>query len=521
MVNEKLKENLRKLIDVNSPIIYINDFDFTRVDELLLNTISDANVIEWSPGERIPSKMEIKQDGGIFKDPQSVEIELFDFLHEKYTRSPKSPTYLVLKDVQDLLEDTQVKSILQLIAQRQLYDPAYNLIIFIVSAVNRIPEELKKYISYLDIPLSSDEEIEQLINEHIAINNFESFDRNDIDVLKESLKGMSKFDIDRVLDMAMSSNGTLTSKDTEMILKQKEQMVKKSGLLELVNKRYNIDDIGGLIDLKDYLNKKARVIKDLYKAQKFGVAVPKGIFLVGMPGCGKSLCAKATAKIFEVLLLKLDIGSLMGKYVGQSEENLRNALKIAEAAAPCVLWIDEIEKAFSGIGGDNDVLTRIFGYLLTWMQEKTSSVYIIATANKVQGLPPEFLRKGRFDEIFCVNLPDSTEREKIFDIHLNKLNGKEIKGIENIDRKKLSDKTKGYNGADIESIINEAVESCFIDYDSDKKKGELTTDILIDFINKTPSISKSCKEQIEGMEKIFQKNCFRDANTGKLTLKSS
>ena len=200
----------------------------------------------------------------------------------------------------------------------------------------------------------------------------------------------------------------------------------------------------------------ANIFHNLSEALKYGVSMPKGVFLVGMPGCGKSLCAKAAASIFEVPLLKLDMGSMMGKYVGQSEENLRKAIKIAEAAAPCILWIDEIEKAFSGVGGQNDaVLTRMFGNFLFWMQEKKSSVYVVATANNAESLPPELKRKGRFDEIFCVNLPTKEERKKIFDVHLNKLKGKTcIDSNSSFDYEKLSEATSGFNGADIESVVH-------------------------------------------------------------------
>ena len=279
-----------------------------------------------------------------------------------------------------------------------------------------------------------------------------------------------------------------------MILQQKKSMVKKSGLLELIDTPASLDSIGGMKALKDYLKNKSRVITDLPKAQEFGVSIPKGVFIVGMPGCGKSLCAKASAALFNTPLLKLDMGSMMGKYVGESEGNLRKAIKIAEAAAPCVLWIDEIEKAFSGVGGNNDIMTRMFGYFLSWMQEKKSSVYVIATANNADNLPPELKRKGRFDEIFCVNLPNKEERKKIFEIHIGK--------------------TDGFNGADIEAVVNEAVEKCFID-SLDNKGTAFDERLLKNIASNTISISKSCKKQIENMNKAFKENNFKDATTGK------
>ncbi len=282
-----------------------------------------------------------------------------------------------------------------------------------------------------------------------------------------------------------------------MILEQKKQMVKKSGLLELIDIPESLDSIGGLDALKQYLKNKARILRQLPEAQRFGVTIAKGVFIVGMPGCGKSLCAKASAALFQAPLLKMDMGCMMGKYVGESEGNLRKAIKIAEAAAPCILWIDEIEKAFSGVGGNNDIMTRMFGYFLSWMQDKKSSVYVMATANNADALPPELKRKGRFDEIFCVNLPNEQERESIFKVHVER--GKRRKlDIQSSVFKDLLKSTDGFNGADIESVVNEAMEESFLE-----KKRDLTAQKLLEVAKRTVSISKSCKLQIENMKKAF------------------
>ena len=240
-------------------------------------------------------------------------------------------------------------------------------------------------------------------------------------------------------------------------------------LLEPVEVAYEEKDskIGGLSNLVRYLKQKADVFQNLAEAKDFGVSIPKGILLVGMPGCGKSLAAKECARIFKVPIIRLDIGRLLGRYVGESEENLRLALRHAEGAMPCVLWIDEIEKAFAGVGKDDSgVTTRLFGQFLTWMQEKDakdSTVYVVATANDLTGIPPEFLRRGRFDEIFRVDLPGLEDREAIFKIHLQrclqrrKLNWQSL----GIDVNALANATGGYgepkySGADIESVVKTA-----------------------------------------------------------------
>lgn len=506
-MNKKVITNFQKMIDVNTPIIYINDYDFVRIDEIITEIVGNSKVFEWNPATGT-TNFKTKESQGLGENDT-----LEQFLRDKYTVDVNlKEKFLVLKDIQDFIEEPAIKSLLQLIAQRKLYDRDYNTTVIIVSSVLKVPQELEKYVSYLEIPFPEEDEINQLIDEHVEVNCYDNFKDEDRKKLMPSLKGMTSFEIDRMLDMAMSSNGSLSAEDTAMILQQKKAMVKKSGLLELIDTPASLNDIGGLDALKDYLRNKSKVITDLPKAQEFGVSIPKGVFIVGMPGCGKSLCAKASAALFNTPLLKLDMGSMMGKYVGESEGNLRKAIKIAEAAAPCVLWIDEIEKAFSGVGGNNDIMDRMFGYFLSRMQEKTSSVYVIATANNADNLPTELKRKGRFDEIFCVNLPNKEERKKIFEIHI----GKKKKNLDEATLNSVCQITEGFNGADIESVVNEAVEKCFID-SLDNKGTAFDERLLNNIARNTISISKSCKQQIENMKKAFKENNFKDATTGDVT----
>lgn len=499
-MNKKVISDFQKMIDVNTPIIYINDYDFVRIDEIIVEIVGNSKVFEWNPATGT-TNFKTKESQGLGENDT-----LEQFLRDKYTVDVNlKEKFLVLKDIQDFIEEPAIKSLLQLIAQRKLYDRDYNTTVIIVSSVLKVPQELEKYVSYLEIPIPEEDEINQLIDEHVEVNCYDNFKDEDRKKLMPSLKGMTSFEIDRMLDMAMSSNGSLSAEDTEMILRQKKAMVKKSGLLELIDTPEKMDGIGGMKALKEYLKNKSKVISDLPKAMEFGVSIPKGVLIVGMPGCGKSLCAKASAALFNSPLLKLDMGSMMGKYVGESEGNLRKAIKIAEAAAPCVLWIDEIEKAFSGVGGNNDIMTRMFGYFLSWMQEKQTSVYVIATANNADNLPPELKRKGRFDEIFCVNLPDKEERKDIFKIHLEK----KKKSLDDASLNSICQITDGFNGADIESVVNESVEECFL-----SGVRELSKSVLEDIARQTISVSKSCKKQIDNMKKAFKENNFKDATTG-------
>ena len=504
---QKTINELKKMIDVNIPIIYINDYDFIRMDEIIYKTIGNRTAREWSPATGVVN----------FENKEKLEenMSLADFLRAEYDRNKTQERYIILKEIEDYIDQPDVKTLLMLLAQRKLYDPNFNTTFFIVSSVVNVPEAIRQFVSYLSIELPKDEEIKKLIDDHVKVNNDVEFNkREDINNLIPSLRGMTAFEIDRTLDMAMSKNGNLTASDRELINQQKKQMVKNSGLLELVNSKVGIKDIGGMGVLKKYLEKKAQVMDNITEAKTdYGVKMPKGVFIVGMPGCGKSLCAKAAAAEFKAPLLKLDMGSMMGKYVGESEGNLRKAIKIAEAAAPCILWIDEVEKAFSGVGSDSsEVVTRMFGYLLGWLQDKESSVYVIATANNAEKLPPELKRKGRFDEIFCVNLPNKEEREEIFKVHLGRFEGKNKVNLK-AKPEDLARLTEGFNGADIEAVVSETVEQAFLDKLKNKADDSLTltTEMFKKVAEDTVSISKSCKEQIEKMKNIFKESNFKSA----------
>jgi len=368
-----------------------------------------------------------------------------------------------------------------------------------------IPAELENFITIVDLPSPNQTEIVDIIKRYAE--GLKLTIREDIvDELALDLKGLSIFQIEQVLNLAYQNKGMIDENDRELILFEKEQTIRKTGLLEILNYKESIEDIGGLDNLKNWLKKKKVIFNKLDKAIKFGVDIPKGILIVGMPGCGKSLTAKAAARLFKISLIRLDVGRLMGKYLGESENNMRNALRIAEQMSPCVLWIDEIEKAFAGVGDKNnagEVATRLFGFFLTWLQEKDSSVFIIATTNNISKLPSEFLRKGRFDELFFVDLPNSEERGKIFQIHLKKRR----KWHKDIDVLRLVKETEGFSGADIEALIKDAVENAFIE-----EKVVINTSDLLDITNITKSISQTLGDRIIEMKEEFKKLNIKPAS---------
>ena len=260
--------------------------------------------------------------------------------------------------------------------------------------------------------------------------------------------------------------------------------------------------------LKSWLNRKAAIMRDLPAARAFGVEAPRGAMIAGMSGCGKSLTAKAASVLLGLPLLRLDIGSLMGRYVGDSEANMRRALTLAETVSPCVLWVDELEKAFTGIGGGSasagsEITSRLFGYFLTWMQEKTKPVFVLTTANDVSALPPELLRKGRFDEIFYVDFPNQSERAEILKVHLKKRK----KDGPRTDVKQLARQTDGFSGADLEGVVKDAIEDAFLEGEA-----ELGTSHLLGSIEKNTPHATMMKGKAEEYRKKFKEMRFRKAS---------
>ena len=470
-MREETKKNLKSYLDSLYPILYIRHSDFADVDKVLLEAAA-PNVRFYEFNNAL---------GAInFSDKHSMKhCDLVEFLSSVMDdNDDDNECFIVLKDIHKNIDDPKVIALLRRIAELNERDD-YHVKIIIIDSVENIPQELKSFITLIDVPLPDDEEIMTCLSD-FASEVGEKIDRAVMDELAFLLKGLSAFQIKQVLSLAYQNGGGLDTSDIKFIMGEKEQIIKKSGILEMVNFKETLSDIGGLENLKNWLKRKEKIFAQLDKAIKYGVDIPRGILILGMPGCGKSLAAKATAALFKVPLIRLDVGRLMGKYVGESESNMRSALKLAETVSPCVLWIDELEKAFAGIGGNGgEVTTRLFGNFLTWMQEKESTVFIVATANDISKLPPEFLRKGRFDELFFVDLPNEKERRKILEIHLQKRD----KQSSSIDLGRLASETDGFNGADLEGLIKDAVETAFID------NTDITTGTLLDTLHNAKSIT--------------------------------
>ncbi|QKW12509.1 AAA family ATPase [Verrucosispora sp. NA02020] len=332
--------------------------------------------------------------------------------------------------------------------------------LILVSPVLRIPVELEKDVTIVDFPLPSETEIRQVLEAIIHANSADGRIQIALDELgrerfAKAALGLTLHEAENAFARAMVNDGVLDGRDLDVVHEEKRQTVRKSGLLEFVEADVNLADVGGLENLKRWLAK--RDGSWLAEAAAYGLPAPRGVLITGVPGCGKSLTAKAIAAAWELPLLRLDVGRVFAGLVGSSEQNMRTAIRTAEATAPCVLWVDEIEKGFAGGGGDSGTSTRVFGSFLTWMQEKNRPVFVIATANDIEKLPPELLRKGRFDEIFFVDLPTRAERAAIWRVHLaRRLRNPAVAGGLALDETllaELADLSEGYSGAEIEQAV--------------------------------------------------------------------
>lgn len=494
-----LKSNLMQYRDAGYPIIFIESYEEDKADKIIGEIAASARVqvIEWN-GAAGACDFKTKKSKG------SHKLMLDEFL-DTVSKDELNRKIILIKDMNDRLADSETVALLKQLAIRIASGSAEECMIIMISPTLFIPKDLEKYITVLEQDYIDDNDIQKIIGKFVEENGLPPVAPELVRKLSATFKGLTEMEINNILSLAFSTHGSITQRDLDFIFEQKKQMIMKSGILEMVQLKETVDDIGGLENLKEWLRRKSVVFNDIARAKSFGVGIPKGLLIAGVPGCGKSLTAKAAATLFNVPLLKLDMGRLMGKYVGESESNMRNALKLAEAISPCVLWIDELEKAFAGIGSQNgnEVTTRLFGSFLTWMQDKTAPAFVIATANDITKMPPELLRKGRFDEIFFVDLPNQTERKMIFEVHIKK---RRKKDFPNIDISKLVSMTEGYSGADIEGVVRDGIENAFCD-----GKNEVTTEYISQAIKNTTSLSEIMKDDLKKMKDEYTKRRLKNA----------
>lgn len=478
------------------PIVYINHFHDQYVDEALIellknNDMPEETIVEYDYGKDAIVSFDTKSIDSDMKSYKGLK----DFISKivdgkiKNEQSDESiPKRLFLfkgLGCKTLRENEAILSLLQTFASRyEVGAYEYDTTVIIVSPerVETLPLSIRKFVTVLEIAPPVTDEIRELIKIMIGEKNYDNpRQRRAVEDMVRTLQGLQMYEVKQTLRTVLKlNNNRISDKAVRLALKEKKRIVKKSGIIEVVDTDISFDDVGGLQKLRQDLEVKSAIYNNLGDAEKYHIPIPKGILVIGMPGCGKSMIAQATANKFGVSLLRLDVSRLMGKYVGESEANLRLALATAEAAHPCVLWIDEIEKAFAGgngKSGDNDMLVmRMMGHFLTWMQERKTPVYIVATANDV--MRPEFMRKGRFDEVYFVDFPSENERAQILEVKIKKytqdINNQlfdfsEIGDCRDV-VKEMKGEYGGFSGSEIECVLNMVVETRFQDYLREKAK---------------------------------------------------
>ncbi|HEY9638904.1 MAG TPA: AAA family ATPase [Coleofasciculaceae cyanobacterium] len=390
----------------------------------------------------------------------------------------------VLRDFHRFLEDVSVARKLRNLA-RLLKSQPKNMVI--LSPQLNVPEDLGEVLTVLEFPLPHIPEIQAEL-ERLFSATGQALEPRVLDEVARSCQGLSMERIRRVLAKAIATHGSFQSEDVELILEEKRQTIRQTQILDFYPATEKISDIGGLDNLKDWLLRRGGAFSE--RARQYGLPHPRGLLLVGIQGTGKSLTAKAIAHHWHLPLLRLDVGRLFAGLVGESESRTRQMIQLAEALAPCVLWIDEIDKAFAGFDGrgDSGTTSRVFGTFITWLAEKASPVFVVATANNIQALPPEMLRRGRFDEIFFVGLPSQEERRAIFAVHLSRLRPHNLKAYD-LDR--LAYETPDFSGAEIEQILVEAMHIGF------SQNRDFTTEDILEAASQMIPLARTAQDQIQ------------------------
>ena len=478
-----MQEELNILIQAQYPLIYLVTAEEDRAEKEIA-TISQM--------KQQPRKLYVwTLTHGMVEHGQARTTQHNTISPEaaiEWTTRHKEPAIFVFKDLHPFKDSAAVTRWLRdAIASFQ----GTQKVIILMSPIQQIPIELEKEVVVLDFALPSLVELDRVLSNQLDKTRQNRLSNEGREKLLKASLGLTQDEAEKVYRKAQVKRGKITEAEVDIVLSEKKQLIRRNGILEFIEEDETIDAVGGLEELKGWLVQRSGAFSE--RARTYGLPQPKGMLILGVPGCGKSLIAKTTSRLWGLPLLRLDMGRVYdGSMVGRSEANLRGALKTAESISPAILFIDELDKAFSGAGsGDSDggTSSRIFGSFLTWMQEKTSPIFVMATANRIEKLPGEFLRKGRFDEIFFVDLPTQSEREAVFRIHLSKRN----RDLERFDLEQLSKVADGFSGAEIEQALIAAM------YDAFAQNREFTQLDIIAAIKATLPLSRTMTEQVTAL----------------------
>ncbi|MDJ0704261.1 MAG: AAA family ATPase [Leptolyngbyaceae cyanobacterium MO_188.B28] len=495
--------HLQTLIMSFHPVIVIETVEEERVEVLLNKAVNDLQMamFDWSIAQGLVRSQgniharwtnEYAPPGTIRPSALENTTEPLDML--KHIQDMSFKAIYLLKDFAKHLDDAAVARQFREIAHQ--FSLNRSAIVITGDAIT-LPRDIAHDVVYFPLKLPDQDELYQVISEvtrslqgRIKVQ----LQKQDVPPLVRALQGMTLKQAKKVIAYAALEDGALSTQDIGRILQRKAQVIHEEGLLDYISVENNTALLGGFSGLKQWLARAKVGFSP--QAQAFNLQPPKGILIVGIQGCGKSLAAKTIAREWKMPLLKLDAGRLYNKYVGESERNFRRAVSLAESMAPAVLWIDEIEKSMgvSDTDADGGLSRRLFGYFLTWLQEKSQEVFVVATANDLSRIPPELLRKGRFDEIFFVDLPDPQERAIILKIHLQARN----QSLEHFDLTELVQATDGFSGAEIEQAVITAL------YRAIYEQQPLDTPMLVTEIKATTPLSISRREDLHQLRAIAQ-----------------
>jgi SpoVK/Ycf46/Vps4 family AAA+-type ATPase len=516
-------DRLKVLLDSSTPIVVMETVEEVRAVRLVRLACQDLNLasFEWTiAGGLVRSGMASgahAASGGHSGDP-GVEHELppGGYSQEVYaamqsgsnviadTRDPAKvlghlegltvEAAFILKDFHRHLDDPVVVRRLRDVGQK--FQTNRRTLILTAPSIN-IPPELVSLVEFLELPLPDRARLRQIVDEMLvrvskAHTVARKLDAAGIDAVVANLRGLTEEESERAVSQALVARYALCPETVTDILDAKRALLKRTGMLDFIDTSETMAGIGGLENLKNWLALRRGAWEE--KAREFGLEPPKGVIILGVQGCGKSLCARAVAGEWKLPLVKFDTAAIFDKYIGETEKRVRQVFKVAESLAPCVLWIDELEKVFAGTGADSasvdaGVSSRMLGSFLGWMQDRKAPVFVAATSNNVNALPPELIRKGRFDELFFVDLPNQTERKQILSIQL----ARRKKNVAEFDLERIAQKANGYSGAEIDAAVQTAM------YASFSFKQPMTTQSLLDALAQTVPLSATRAEDIQAL----------------------
>ncbi|HMC57123.1 MAG TPA: AAA family ATPase [Gemmatimonadaceae bacterium] len=477
-------QDLELLIRAHYALIVLDTVEPERAEALVRQAASELSLhyYYWTRSKGV--RRGNSAGDPYFEDTQEPEKAL------RYAEQDSAGVYL-FRDLTHYLENPLVVS--HLLDVVSMFEQRRGALVVVGSNV-RLPDPLRPHATFFRLPAPSYDDyrilVERVIREQSARMRVSvELTPQERTRLVQNLMGLTLVEAEKIVTRQIVEDGFLRSKDIEGVIAAKRQAVQQDGLLEYHAPERALNEVAGLAGLKQWLAKRRAVVADPQRATEFGLRFPKGILLLGVPGCGKSMCAKAVATEWGLPLLKLDPANLYDKYIGDSEKNFKRALQTAERMAPVVLWIDELEKAFAQGGDETDggVSRRVFGSFLAWLQDRRGDVFVVATSNDVSRLPPEFIRKGRFDEVFFVDLPTLAARQTIFDIHL----GRRKQVSTQFDLVRLADASHGFSGAEIEESVVAGLFAAFA------ANTALTTDTLLNEIRNTRPLALTMTEKIE------------------------